>query len=747
MNVELLPHAADRQKLLTRLLDAVKQCQVRFGGKGELATENDSRVSVLCTAWESVLQHGMRSSNKALSALKGQVSKFTNGVFGDFGGMDAEPVFWHYIREHLSKPDIERFVLLKKITTDSGRGRAWLRSTLNEHSLERVMHSCLENNKFRNQYYEEWAFVRDHERSSMLPSMAAGLGSIVFAITIDSSDLNKSLNALASAAITVNRQSLSSTAAAAAAGSSQTGLSALIGLPQPRSEPKPVIAVPEAGSTGEHKPRRMPATFVSFDNDTKPDTEAPGSSAQVVRSVSSASVLSAGSGTSENSEDVEGDPSFTPLDSTGVPIFFKTEDDIQSVDSDLPTYSSSWTDDAMNAVSMATNASSSSLQSRVRGNVPSAVPESGEPAATMSAVELKQAIITMMMKKDEVEEQNKVLRSMLDQEIEMTKGLRAEITEMKVTHEDEQKRDQQRIQSLTKECELLKHQLKKYVNAVQALRRDGAYAEDLTSLGIHLDEPQPPLPAPKVTSEDYSMEADEYRRKLVQVAEMHGELMEFNEYLQKQVIVRDARISRLRETLVELRGPLPHDVQLDVMHSDDVSINWRPLVNIWIPSAFMKGSSKSIYHVYQVFVRIRDQEWNVYRRYSEFYDFHAKLKKRYPLLITFDFPPKKSIGNKDNKFVEERRKKLQEYMRKAVLHVLEHDSELQTADMGKLKFSTLLPFFSDAARAEKGSKKSQSSTRRSSKAAPSATAAVTAPASARATAASLGSTPDRYSGL
>ena len=45
----------------------------------------------------------------------------------------------------------------------------------------------------------------------------------------------------------------------------------------------------------------------------------------------------------------------------------------------------------------------------------------------------------------------------------------------------------------------------------------------------------------------------------VQVAEMHGELLEFNESLQKSVQSRDAAISRLRAELVLLRGPLPED--------------------------------------------------------------------------------------------------------------------------------------------------------------------------------------------
>uniref|UniRef100_A0A3B3WSB0 Sorting nexin 29 n=1 Tax=Poecilia mexicana TaxID=48701 RepID=A0A3B3WSB0_9TELE len=53
---------AKRQNLLERLLDAVKQCQIRFGGRKEIATDSDSRVICLCAQFEAVLQHGLRKS-------------------------------------------------------------------------------------------------------------------------------------------------------------------------------------------------------------------------------------------------------------------------------------------------------------------------------------------------------------------------------------------------------------------------------------------------------------------------------------------------------------------------------------------------------------------------------------------------------------------------------------------------------------------------------------------------------------
>ena len=65
---------------------------------------------------------------------------------------------------------------------------------------------------------------------------------------------------------------------------------------------------------------------------------------------------------------------------------------------------------------------------------------------------------------------------------------------------------------------------------------------------------------------DYHFEASEYEKKLIQVAEMHGELLEFNEHLQKVLQSKDSLIRRLRLDLVELRGPLPVE---EVGENDD----------------------------------------------------------------------------------------------------------------------------------------------------------------------------------
>ena len=46
------------------------------------------------------------------------------------------------------------------------------------------------------------------------------------------------------------------------------------------------------------------------------------------------------------------------------------------------------------------------------------------------------------------------------------------------------------------------------------------------------------------------------RNSYLQVADLHGELLEFNERLHKQVNYYQYQVRRLREELVNLRGPV-----------------------------------------------------------------------------------------------------------------------------------------------------------------------------------------------
>ena len=89
------------------------------------------------------------------------------------------------------------------------------------------------------------------------------------------------------------------------------------------------------------------------------------------------------------------------------------------------------------------------------------------------------------------------------------------------------------------------------------------------------------------------------------MAELHGELLEFQEKLQRQLASKESFILRMKQELVALRGPLPDEISKDNMESchtsqESLYAASRPLINIWIPSVFLKGKGTEAHHLYQV---------------------------------------------------------------------------------------------------------------------------------------------------
>ena len=56
--------------------------------------------------------------------------------------------------------------------------------------------------------------------------------------------------------------------------------------------------------------------------------------------------------------------------------------------------------------------------------------------------------------------------------------------------------------------------------------------------------------------------------------------------------------------------------------------------------------------------------WEGERRYSEFFKMHEKLEARWPGIPIPQLPPKKAIGNKEVKFINERRFYLERWLKK-----------------------------------------------------------------------------------
>ncbi|XP_068100808.1 sorting nexin-29 isoform X5 [Hyperolius riggenbachi] len=771
-----------RQFLLERLLDAVKQCQIRFGGRKEIASDSDSRVICLCAQFEAVLQHGLkRSRGLALTAAAiKQAAGFSSKT-------ETDPVFWLYVKEILNKHELQRFYSLKNITTDIGRGRAWLRCALNEHSLERYVHMLLGDPNRLSFFYEDWSFVLDEERSSMLPTMAAGLNSILFAINIDNKDLNGPVKTVPTVShlLKESTQNVTSLLKESTQGvssllreiTSSSAVSILI-KPEQESDPLPVLSrslTSDSKAKKDRKKKKKVSTIISFDDDGEvEDLHQIGVSKTPVSGMDSSDdhtdrssvglphfeaqfelnlhdKENADSSWRNESPCVNGDFDYRKLDVKSIDDEELDDDDTyepktvrksteraKSASCEQSSLGSSekpqvccWTplqvlhdnsevlfpvnaagsythsdstldnlqygdENENSALAVDLAQTSSEIQFSMEASPPPPGPtlNSGlrdtPEADSMTVSELRQAVVLMMNRKDELEEQNTSLRNLLDSEMEHSSALRLEIDNLKRQVAEQEERHAAKIQALARENEVLKVQLKKYVGAVQMLKREGQNDTAIPNLR-NTDGEIIPEVKPVVDNDEL---ASSYERKLIEVAEMHGELIEFNERLHRALIAKEALVSQMRQELIDLRGPVPGDLSQtsEDQSLSDFEISHRALINVWIPSVFLRGKSTHAFHVYQVYIRIKDDEWNIYRRYAEFRSLHHKLQSKYPNVRNFHFPPKKAIGNKDAKFVEERRKQLQIYLRNVMNKVIQTLPEF-AAKPNKDSLIQIMPFF------------------------------------------------------
>uniref|UniRef100_A0A8C1J641 Sorting nexin 29 n=1 Tax=Cyprinus carpio TaxID=7962 RepID=A0A8C1J641_CYPCA len=753
-----------RQNLLERLLDAVKQCQIRFGGRKEIASDSDSRFICLCAQFEAVLQHGLRKSRglaltaAAIKHAAGFTSKTEAGTL----------TFWFYVKEHLNRHELQRFYSLRNITSEQGRGRAWLRCALNEHSLERYLHMLLADHARLSAFYEDWAFVLDEERASMLPTMAAGLNSILFAINIDNTDLNGQARGGSSVShlLKESTQGMSSLWKESTQGVSTllreigTATAVVPGF-IPRSDapsdPLPVLPRSTSADSGLRKERRRKkkiTNIISFDDDLDVGVEDEDEAGEdFVRSLRKST---AGHVSSEDALEPPDStyPIHNGLTEPGIVSWAETPPqngvlpDTKSIDNEeeeeydiygksRPEPSeedhgngepmvvgslssvSTWSprqiitdndNDNNNSHILIPLASSEPYTQQAGRSIEnvefhgqkesSSPPTDSEKQIGFGTLvtsifffflaELRQAIVAMMNRKDELTEQNTSLRSLLDGEMEHSAGLRQEVDSLKKRLTELEERHAAKVQALMRENEVLKVQLKKYVGAVQMLKREGSQGNDALTIQRNCDGP-PPAPQNRSVADIEELAAS-YERKLIEVAEMHGELIEFNERLYRSLMAKDNLIGQMRQELIDLRGPVPGDLS---QTSDDPSL-----------SDFETESLLRIKSM--VYIRILDNEWNVYRRYAEFRALHNYLRPQFPQVDTFNFPPKKAIGNKDAKFVEERRKQLQSYLRMVMNKLIQALPEF-TAQPTKETLLQLLPFCQDNPTAnESGAKTARS---------------------------------------
>ena len=408
--------------------------------------------------------------------------------------------FWSCVLEILSWHEQERFSVLKKVHSEEGKARAWLRAALNERSLERHLLGLLALPvEFLRIHYHSWAFLLDQENSAVLPSVAAGLAAILFAVRVDSEQLDRTVPIYTSASL------------------------------------EPVICT-EASDARVLAKKPVRVHIVSFDDDQDSDER------YDFRQQNLRPRNPGGEGIDRRLSPAS-ETLLTPLSEPECtlgglfPVSLLGNEDL--VDAELEA----------------------EAEAALEAFEPLEVETEPAEDQSLSEKELRLRLLA--------------LGETLEQAREEAVASKLQLARFRRQHHNYLDRHELQVQTLNRENELLRQQLRKYVTAVQLLKKDSTESE-LTDEHSGLD---------------YHKEAEEYQNKLIQVAEMHAELMEFNSRLTVQLTNKDRLLQVLRAELECLRGPI---------NEEDMPLEAPCLIHIWIPSAFLTGQPSDIHHVYQV---------------------------------------------------------------------------------------------------------------------------------------------------
>lgn len=146
-------------------------------------------------------------------------------------------------------------------------------------------------------------------------------------------------------------------------------------------------------------------------------------------------------------------------------------------------------------------------------------------------------------------------------------------------------------------------------------------------------------------------------------------------------IDNEEMIRKQRERIMELENQVL-DLTLENSRLKNLfrttKVNTLGHFQISIPRAVLQKTKTKNFYIYEINLRSKngDESWTIFKRYRDFHQLHKQLKKQHLQIKVLDFPPKKKLGNLDFDFVEERRQRLQVYIR----HVLQNLPELASCD-------------------------------------------------------------------
>ncbi|XP_004531384.1 sorting nexin-29 [Ceratitis capitata] len=183
-----------REDIFKRLQQSAEICRLKFSGRKELATEKDDNVAELCEALEDAFAYGLKQQHSVVTITAASIFQNMHEIVtGNSSGINdnsSDVTFWDFCRVHLTTHERERFEQLKHVWTKCGLGRAFIRATLNENSLQRYLLTWLAEEDTLRRHYTQWSLLLDTNASKELPQIIGSLHDVLFALTLNSTELN-----------------------------------------------------------------------------------------------------------------------------------------------------------------------------------------------------------------------------------------------------------------------------------------------------------------------------------------------------------------------------------------------------------------------------------------------------------------------------------------------------------------------------------------------------------------------------
>eukprot|EP00040_Diaphanoeca_grandis_P020675 m.109948 g.109948 ORF g.109948 m.109948 type:complete len:877 (-) comp28000_c0_seq1:32-2662(-) len=162
-----------------------------------------------------------------------------------------------------------------------------------------------------------------------------------------------------------------------------------------------------------------------------------------------------------------------------------------------------------------------------------------------------------------------------------------------------------------------------------------------------------------------------------------------------------SRVEVLQETLADAKqqlDPLVKRGLVRALHEVPINaaqIDFSNIVNVSIPEVVLMQENGSDFHAYKIVINAGTESWTIFRRYSQLLELNTEIEKTMNKGELVPFPKKTTFGKRNDTVVQERRKILEQYLRRVINLVTRDETCPLHSAPTKSTLLEVFPFFSE----------------------------------------------------